>query len=154
MTTVVVISPEPEARRILTLALELAGLEVAAAVDPEEAKGVATNEAALLLDMVDNSDDQWDAARYALGIARSAGAPAVLLLPRGRDGTKLPRGVEGAALIVRKPFELLALVEQIRGLSGTGSPAARPATKKATPSKPQHPVRAKTKTAPPKKRRT
>ena len=152
MSTVVVISPEPEARRILTLALELAGLEVASAVSPEEAKKTASDAAALLLDMVDDSDDQWDAARYALGIARSAGARAVLLLPRGRDGARLPRGADGAALVVRKPFELLALVEQVQELASVPQKTGRPPAAKQAPAK-KTPSPAKKKAAPPKKRR-
>ncbi|HPQ80142.1 MAG TPA: hypothetical protein PLZ86_00240 [bacterium] len=117
MHRILIISPDPESRRAIQLALELGGMETETAVDPSETTGIDFS--AVLNDMVEDSDEQWEAARRAMKIGSKGSRPPVaLILPHGRDPSRLPKGTEKAGLVVKKPYELLRLVELVKALSG------------------------------------
>ena len=111
MPTILTVSPDPEARRMLGLGFELKGFDIISEVDVQGATYSATGAEIMLLDMVDAS--QWNEAEAAARLARTAGcALAALLLPRGFQGDP-PSGIRKAfGLIVRKPYELMDLIKK------------------------------------------
>lgn len=135
MPKVLIISPDPESRRILQLAIELGGMETETAVDAFGAP--AADCVAVLADMVDDSESQWDAARRALAL-KSAGKspPVALILPRGRTPARLPRGIEKAGLLVKRPYELLVLVGMMKELTDKPEKKRRPPVEARDPRKP------------------
>lgn len=128
MAAILIISPDPEVRRTLQLAFELEGLPTFTAIDPAEAKTMAPTADGAILDMIDGSAGQWEGARATL---KFRVAPTAILLPRGWDGKKLPKGVEAADLFVRKPYELLSVIRRVKELAK----GKRLALKKVPPKK-------------------
>lgn len=135
MPTALIISPDPETRRLIALGLELRGHETTQAVDVEEMAHSDRPVDCVLLDMVDASS--WNEARALSRAAREAGDPfTVLLLPRGfQEGH--PRGPAAPFhCIVRKPFELMQLIRRIaEGMEEHRARAKHRAPKRKTPSK-------------------
>jgi hypothetical protein len=160
MPTILTVSPDPEARRMLGLGFELKGFDIIQEVDVQGAKHSATGAQIMLLDMVDAS--QWNEAEAAARLAKTSGcALAALLLPRGFQGDP-PTGIrKGFGLIIRKPYELMDLIRRtIAALSArtkkapppkkSRPPARKKRVKKAAPRKGK---RAKGKPKGPKKKR-
>ena len=160
MPTILTVSPDPEAQRLLGLGFELKGFDIIQEVDVQGATYSATGAEIMLLDMVDAS--QWNEAEAAARLAKTSGcALAALLLPRGFQGDP-PKGIrKGFGLIVRKPYELMDLIRKIiAALSAKVKrspppkkrrpPARKKKTKKARPRKAK---RTKGKPKVPKKKR-
>lgn len=113
MPSVLIISPDPEARRMLQLAFELEGLLSHTAIDAGEAKALAPQADGIILDMVDGSAPQWEEARRVIKLGVT---PTTFLLPRGWDERKAPKATAPADLLVRKPYELLGIIRQVKGM--------------------------------------
>nr|HPM41039.1 hypothetical protein [bacterium] len=93
MQPALIISPDPESRRTFELACELSGLEVSTAIDPEHAPDGRYG--ALLLDMVDDSPEQWEAARRVLsGLIKVRADATAFILPRGRNDGSAAKTLE------------------------------------------------------------
>ncbi len=131
MQPALIISPDPESRRTFELACELLGLEVSTAIDPEHAPDGRYG--ALLLDMADDSPEQWDTARRVLsGLFKARADATAVILPRGRNDGSAAKTLERASLIIRRPFELMSVVGQLRNLAAGAAAPARAAKKPAS----------------------
>lgn len=122
MASILVISPDPEARRMLQLAFELDGATVLTAIDAGDARAARPQVEGVVLDLIDGGAEQWNPAREVL---RQFRAPTAILLPRGWGGRRPPRAISGADLIVPKPYELLDVVRRVKGMAEGKKPAPR-----------------------------
>ncbi len=110
MRKVLIISPDPETGRMLTLAFELAGWEVEQATGVRDAK--ANGAKLVVLDMVEGAGG----FRKALTASSFKGAKVVALAPRGEKEEDVRERLARANLVVRRPFELVGLVRMADGL--------------------------------------
>ncbi len=113
MRSILIISPDPDTLKTLTISFELKGYEISSAMEVKNA--YADKADIVILDMIDSSN--WKEVRSAARLAaESKSAHTALLLPRGFHG-RLPSGIDEAfELIVEKPFELIKLIEKIHAL--------------------------------------
>lgn len=135
MPDILIITPEPETRKILELAFGLAGANVKSEVSTNFlSKGKARADA-VIVDLIGEDPSRWQDYFSALKKAASLkGTKTVALLPRNHLNTKVSKNLDGIDLIVKRPFELFDVVEKITELT------------KSEPIKPQ-------KKLPPKKRK-
>lgn len=122
MPSVLIVSPDPQTKRMFQLGLELEGLCVQTA-SGLEGMGRGDRFDAILLDAAEDSDELWKMLRALSAKAKSAPATStVLLLPRGEKPSGAPRGIR-ADFVVRRPFELLSAIQMIRALAEGKAPA-------------------------------
>lgn len=133
---ILIISPDPESRRMLELAFELDGFETRSAVD-DRGPLTAGGADAILIDMVEDSKDEWSAVRLALlrskRTSRRRTPKTAIVLPRGYGGSKPPKGVLIPDAIFRKPYELLNMIRQVGQLAaspGSGEQRKRTGARK------------------------
>ncbi|MFH1830027.1 MAG: hypothetical protein ABH871_04540 [Pseudomonadota bacterium] len=105
MKKIIIISPDPEMRRMLTLAFELDGWKVktAATIDSTSKSGKAD---LILFDMAEGSKafkkDDFEKA--------PSKAKVVVIPPRGMVEKDIKQEAPNADLIIPRPFELMHLV--------------------------------------------
>jgi len=115
MPYVLMITPDPETARLISLRLELDGYAVNSAIDADEAVSIARNREYdfLLLDLVGADTNRKSEADGIKKLLRSVcrSATSIVLLPRGQ--MDLDRKAIGFApnATIRRPFELNALTE-------------------------------------------
>jgi hypothetical protein len=115
MPRMLVVSPDPQTARMLSLAFELEGWETDSSV--EMPKGVAGRIDAIVYDFVEG-DRRMKAAASELEGAGGKGAKRIAILPRGLRREKAQRHLGGADLIVSRPFDLASLVRSVAELAG------------------------------------
>lgn len=114
MQKALIVSPDPQTARMLTLALELEGWETkqSAEISAPMTRGVD----AIILDLIEG-EHEIKAAAKGMDAAVKAGAKAVVILPRGYDREKAAKQLSRAALIIARPFHLTSLVEHLLELT-------------------------------------
>lgn len=127
MATILLIGPDPETREILKLRLEVAGHSVLTALGEDDAIPVLKGKkpAVSVIDMVGCDASEQKEAETIAKAASKMGVSSILLLPRAKKGPAKSKKVCGscgpvsdeispsADLIVRKPYDLTALVNEI-----------------------------------------
>lgn len=127
MATILLTGPDPETREILKLRLEVAGHEVLTALGEEDALPVLNGKrpAVSVVDVVGFDDSEKEEAEAISKAASKMRIPSVVLMPRAKKGPAKPKKIcelcgpgsseelSGADLIVRKPYDLTALVKEI-----------------------------------------
>lgn len=109
MHKALIVSPDPQTARMLTLALELEGWETSQSTEPSASMTRGMD--AIILDLVEG-EHEVKAAAKGLETAVKAGAKAVVILPRGYDREKAAKQLSRANLIITRPFHLTTLVKQ------------------------------------------
>lgn len=117
MTTILIISPDPETRRAYQLGLELAGCSTQTTVDAAAIprQGVAAH--AVIVDMIDGSGESLNIVRQLAGAQKKQKPQAlIVLLPRGCDPERLPFPRNTFHLIIRRPESLTDAIRRIRDM--------------------------------------
>ncbi len=109
MQKALIVSPDPQTARMLTLALELEGWETRQSAEPSASMAHGVD--AIILDLIEG-EHEVKAAAKGMDAAVKAGAKTVVILPRGYDREKAARQLSRAALIIARPFHLTNLVKQ------------------------------------------
>ena len=115
---VLVVDDDPALLRMLKLAFQLEGFEVATAGDGVEALSVLDADGidVMVLDLQMPRMDGRECYRELR--ARGHAVPVTILSAYGADDAKRELGAEKA---VGKPFDPIALVEEVRELLGSGA---------------------------------
>lgn len=131
MASILLIGPDPETREILKLRLEVEGFGVLTALGQEDAALLIERKrpAAVIVDMIDYDEDEQ---KEVLEIIKKTGqmkVSSVLLLPRGNLAITAPAAklcdfcrpsathtAPKTDLVIKKPYDLNALVAQIKKL--------------------------------------
>lgn len=111
---VLLVDDDVEICTFLATLLELEGMEPSVAASPEDALIRALEADAVLVDVAMPRIDGLELCRRV----RAAGYRGPVLVVSARPGPELPRQATeaGADAFVRKPFEIVELVERLRGL--------------------------------------
>lgn len=124
MPNVLIISPDPETRRALELALELKGVSVT--------RGNAVSADAVVIDLVGEDHLKW---KNLLAVSKKnaalRGAKTVVVLPHGSFTPKILQTLDYADLIVKRPFELFDVIEKISSIVGKKSKGMTMGAKKS-----------------------
>ena len=129
MHTVLIISPDPEAVRTLSLAFELDGWEAKAAATPEGVTSVGHADV-VLLDMVEGLSP-WKKGNIARSLM--PGAKKVVILPRGMGPEDAERPLGDMDAVVTRPYELVHLVRLMKDIALIGRPVPKAPAKKPKP---------------------
>lgn len=115
MNKVLIISPDPETTKILSLRLEIEGLKVYTALGLEDAKSyVQTGEPKVaVIDMVNFDEEEVKEISKIIKSLNQKKMCSFLLLPRVSRNTNIPR-LPHTSLVIRKPYDLNVLVEEIQ----------------------------------------
>ncbi|MFA4875412.1 MAG: hypothetical protein WC690_08750 [bacterium] len=143
MRSILIVSPEPESARMLSLAFELDGWTAHEATSVEDARGIKDANT-VIIDAIEGASElkkteQWKSLAHACG---TVGRP-IVILPRGMEEAEARRKIGDACLLVRRPYELIHLVkladDQAATTRAAGKSAsagkAKIATKRAAPKK-------------------
>lgn len=114
MPNVLIISPDPETRRAIELALELKGVSVTG--------GNAVSADAVVIDLVGEDHSKWgNLLAVSKKNAALRGAKTAVILPHGSFTPKVLQTLDRADLIIKRPFELLDMIEKISSMAGKKS---------------------------------
>ncbi len=128
MRSVLIVSPEPESARVLSLAFELDGWtarEISSFDHPEQLKGANV----VIFDAIEGGSELRNADQWNM-IVRECGknCALIIILPRGAMEADTRRRIGDGPILVRRPFELLQLVKsagehaiQMRSLRKSGA---------------------------------
>lgn len=107
MPRMVIISPEPESARMLALAFDLHGFEVGLAANLQELRRLPRHEEVelTLLDLIDAADARQPGLKRGQIPGR-----LIVIAPHGMTEEEARRRYVFADLVVRRPYELLSLV--------------------------------------------
>ena len=112
MMRILIVSPDPENARMLSLAFELEGWETNQSSTLPE--GALNGTDAVVMDLVEGEREARAAAKR---IGRVAGPTTAVVLPRGYGRERAADQFRSVDLIVPRPFELTRLVQQITELA-------------------------------------
>lgn len=119
MHKIMIVSPDPDTRRMLELAFDLNGFAASTAMDIPKS-GIDVD--LLLLDLIkEEKKTKPTLSRISDTRNRVKGSKLVLLLPRGRGAEEPAKWQENADMVVKKPYELLGLVDCVKALAEQGN---------------------------------
>lgn len=119
MKKIIIISTDPETARTLSLRFELEDYAVDTAIDFKEAAAVANQGtfSLVLIDMVVDDPAQWKELKDFLNRkGKGRARQTVLMLPRGLHAIDLKWLGHKPALLIRKPYDLEAVVREVNKL--------------------------------------
>jgi CheY-like chemotaxis protein len=130
MATILLIGPDPETREVLKLLLEVEGHEVMTALGAEDAIPILKRKkpSVSVMDMIGYDPSEEDDVSQMTKAASKESVLSVVLLPRANKGPAGPLNIceacepvsskklPKADLLIRKPYELTALIGQINAL--------------------------------------
>lgn len=116
MPKIVIVSPDPEGRKMFELALGLEGFDVEASLAVGACQG---GTAAVLFDVVRDAPEEWREAKALVAgqgdrKGKKGGTKVAVILPRGMSKGEAPRWLKGADIVVGRPFELCAVVRDLK----------------------------------------
>jgi len=114
MPRMLVVSPDPQTARMLSLAFELEGWETDSSADMPEGGSGALD--VIVYDFVEGGRLLKETASKLADMG-GKGTKRIALLPRGLRRDKAAKHLGFADLIVARPFKLTRLVQQIRELA-------------------------------------
>jgi len=129
MASILIIGPDPETREILKLRFEVDGIEVTTALGKEDAVPAIKKDRpdCALIDLIDLSEGETKEALAIIRAVTQAKIQSILLMPRGftesppkKDcetcGISFKEKIAKADLVINKPYDLNALIEQVSRL--------------------------------------
>lgn len=114
MHKITIISPDPDTRRILELAFDLKGFSPKTVVDIPRS---GTDDDLILLDLVRDGGKSVHVTPKAMAGQKGKAGKLVVLLPRGSGAKEPEKWKDRADLIVKKPYELLSLIDSVEELA-------------------------------------
>lgn len=123
MPDILIISPDPETRRMLEIAFELADASVKSQVNKNFLNKGAARADAVVIDLIGEGHSRWPDYFSALKKAPAlSNAKTAAILPRSPDNSKASKYLDGADLIIKRPFELFDVVDKVTELAKNTEP--------------------------------
>lgn len=121
MPDILIISPDPETRRMLEIAFELADASVKSQVNKNFLNKGAARADVVVIDLIGDGYPRWPDYFSALKKAPAlSNAKTAAILPRSPNNSKASKYLGGADLIIKRPFELFDMVKRVTGLTKSG----------------------------------